>query len=78
MKYYGRDPFGNERGDMQAAQVVWSNFEVRRNPKKKSTPFEVKDFLLKYTEQPKQQTVQQQQSIAKMITIGMGGTVKNG
>lgn len=80
MVYYERDPFGNERADFHAAQAAWATFEVNRNHKKQKKPFQVKDFMPKFDQRHTgpQQTIQQQQMIAKMYTVAMGGTVKNG
>lgn len=78
MAYYNIDPFGNERADYHAAQVAWATFEVRRDRKKKKEAFKVKDFMPNFGNEKPRQTAEQQIAFARMITIGMGGTVKDG
>lgn len=78
MAYYNIDPFGNERLDYQGAKVAWAVFETRRNQKKRKKPFEVKEFMPEFGNEKPRQTAEQQIAFARMITIGMGGTVKDG
>lgn len=78
MVYYNIDPFGNERGDYHAAQVSSIIAEVHRDRKKRKEPYRATDFMPKYGNEKPQQTAEQQIAFARMITIGMGGTVKNG
>lgn len=45
MVYYGMEPFGVERGDLQAGIVASTIANVHRDSKKQKKPFEPQDFM---------------------------------
>jgi hypothetical protein len=49
MAYYRLEPFGDERGDLQAGIVASAVYNVYRDPRK-TDPFEPRDFLLEFAE----------------------------
>lgn len=48
MAYAQIEPFGDERADMRMAILASLIANVNRDPKKKSTPYEVSDFMPKF------------------------------
>lgn len=45
-KYYQREPFGEWRADVRSAQITQMLANINRDPKKRSDPYQIKDFLL--------------------------------
>ena len=45
MAFYNAEPFGGERGDLQAGIVASTVANVNRDPKKKRKPYEPGDFM---------------------------------
>ena len=58
--YYNINPFGPERGDMQAAVGACVTANVNRG--KSTKEYRVSDFVLSF-ETPKQQTLEQQRAL---------------
>lgn len=76
MVYYEGDPFGFERGDIQAARICAILAEIHRNRDMRLTPYEVKDFMPDYGKASrKQQTSEEMLQMAKFITAQMGGVI---
>lgn len=48
MAYYELEPFGMERGDLQAGIVASTVANVNRDPKKQKRPFAPQDFMPKF------------------------------
>jgi hypothetical protein len=76
MVYYEGDPFGFERGDIQAARICAILAEIHRNRDMRLTPYEIKDFMPDYSKASRrQQSPGDMLNLAKEITLAMGGTV---
>jgi hypothetical protein len=75
MAYSQLEPFDERRADARAASICSLLANIHRDPKKRSKPFELTDFLLAFDKddqiaaQPQRQTWQQQKMIAQMIAI---------
>jgi hypothetical protein len=76
--YFALEPFGEERADIRAALVASVIANVNRNPKKRSSPFAVKDFMLRFGEAAgsREQSVEQQLSLVEMLNAAFGGVDK--
>ncbi len=48
MAFYELEPFGAERGDLQAGIVAATVANANRDPKKQKRPFEAQDFMPKF------------------------------
>lgn len=48
--FYGMEPFGDLRGDLQAGVVAATVAEVNRDRKRRREPFTPADFLLRFGE----------------------------
>ena len=46
--FYGLEPFGPERGDLQAGVVAATVANVNRDPKKQKRPYSVQEFMPKF------------------------------
>ena len=46
--FYGLEPFGPERGDLQAGVVAATVANVNRDPKKQKKPYSAQDFMPKF------------------------------
>ena len=46
--FYGMEPFGPERGDLQAGVVAATVANVNRDPKKQKKPYSAQDFMPKF------------------------------
>jgi len=77
MAYNNIEPFGEKRADYRAALIARTIAEVNRNPKKKTTPYKLDDFLLKFggTQQPviKVQTIEEQKAQLLAIHAAFSG-----
>jgi len=72
--YAQLDPFGNERGDLQAGIVASMIANVYRDRKKQRKPFAPADFLPVFERKRKRrQTWQQQLQIVEMLNQAFGG-----
>lgn len=71
------EPFGDERGDWQAALIATITAEVHRDKKKRRKPYQPKDFLLEFQE-PKRQTWQNQLQFVELLNQVFGGEDKRG
>lgn len=69
------EPWGEPRGDLQAAIVAQAVVNMLRDSRR-SRPVKLSDFLLKFGEEEKEQTVEQQQELMKALTAAWGGEVK--
>lgn len=49
MAYYQMEPFGPERGDLQAGIVAATVANVNRDTKKQKKPYSAQDFMPKFT-----------------------------
>lgn len=76
MAYYELEPFGQERGDLQAAIVASTVANVNRDPKK-SKPFKPADFLPNFEKQHKEKpTWQALLEKVRMLNAAFGGREK--
>lgn len=74
-EHYSRiEPFGEQRGDYQAASIATVIANSTRGTKQE--PFKIEDFLLKFEEPKKRQTPDQQLAIARMIAAMYSATQK--
>lgn len=75
-EHYSRiEPFGEQRGDYQAASVATVVANSNRGPKQE--PFKIEDFLLKFEERvSRRQTPEEQLAIARMIAASYSVTDK--
>lgn len=48
MAFYQMEPFGAERGDLQAGIVAATVANVNRDPKKQKKPYSAQDFMPKF------------------------------
>jgi hypothetical protein len=46
--YYRREPFGDRRGDIQAAHIASIVANCSRDPKQRSEPYTIKDMLIRF------------------------------
>ena len=68
--YAELEPFGEIRADYRAASIARTVAEVNRDPKKRSEPFEIEDFLLRFRDEAgrrREQTWQEMKTIAHLI-----------
>jgi hypothetical protein len=72
--YFRLEPFGEDRADIRAALVASVVANVNRNPKKRPKAFAVKDFLLKFDQEQREQGWEQQLSLVEMLNAAFGGT----
>lgn len=73
--YSGVEPFDETRSDIRAAQIVTMLANVNRDPKKKRTPYEIKDFILNFGDDValgrKKKTWQEMKMAAKLwVALG--------
>lgn len=73
--FYGLEPFGVERADLQHGMVAATIANYHRG--KGTQPFAPGDFVLSF-EQPQKQTPQDHADYFKRLTQSMGGTVIGG
>lgn len=75
MAYYKLDPFGGERGDLQAGIVASTVANVNRDSKKRRKPFEPKDFMVDWAAQnePKTADISALMAFVKTANAAMGG-----
>lgn len=48
MAYYGLNPFGDKRGDIQAAIISRTMAEIHRSSKKRPEPYRLDEFMLSF------------------------------
>ncbi len=46
--YYGREPFGERRGDIQAAHIAAVIANCNRDPKQRSEPYTIRDMMIRF------------------------------
>lgn len=71
--YYKYDPFGNDRNDLQACIIAATVANASRDPKETPRPYEPADFMPKFAEEQKEQTLDEMIQFAEMFVIGTGG-----
>jgi len=72
MAYALVEPWGEERADFRAGVVASVTANAYRDPKKRRTPYEPKDFMPSFArKQP--QGWEQQLQIVKLLNVAMGG-----
>lgn len=66
--YADLEPFDEQRGDLRAAQIVWMLAEINRDARKRSQPYQLKDFVLIFGEHEKKtQTWQEQKALLRQM-----------
>ena len=75
MAYYAVEPFGEERADLRNAIVASTIANAYRDPKRRSRPFEPKEFMPEFdrVEKPSRQEWREQLSIAETLNKVFGG-----
>lgn len=73
MGYYLLDPWGGERGDLQAGIVAATMANVNRDAKKQPKPYQPGDFIPQYGPKPPQ-TLEEQKRMVE-IFASMYGTL---
>ena len=76
MAFYQIEPFGAERGDLQAGIVASTVANVHRDPKKKREPFKPADFMPEFGKRPQSQRRpdwQKQLSFVEKLNAAFGG-----
>lgn len=75
------EPFGMERGDVQAARIAQTIANRHRNPDKER-PYPLSEFLLDFTPKPsvspqkrRMTTPQEHKEFFRRLTLAMGGRV---
>lgn len=76
MVYEQVEPFGDRRGDFQAALICMTLANRLRN--KDEQPFKMQDFLLDFERARAEQTMEEQIAFAHMMTIALGGKDRRG
>lgn len=66
--YYGLEPFGGERGDIQAAVVAQTMANIHRDPQRKPAGFTLTDFM-PFADKPQVDT----QTLSERIKAAMKG-----
>jgi hypothetical protein len=67
------EPYGDRRGDYQAALICTTLGNIHRGPK--TSALQLRDFLLDFTPRRRLTTPQQQMEFFKAMTLAVGGTV---
>lgn len=81
MVFSGLSPFTEEREDYRIASIVHAIVNVNRDPKKKRTPYELEEFVLKFGDlevRKRVQTAEQQKQISKQWFMMFSSGDKNG
>jgi hypothetical protein len=74
MAFASLEPFGDARGDLQAAIVASTVANTARDPKKRRRPFAPADFVPDFDRpERRHQTWQEQLSIVTMLNTAFGG-----
>lgn len=75
MAFYQLEPFGPERGDLQAAIVASTVANASRDTKKRRNPFEPSEFMPKFGERPAERSAdwQGQLAMVEMLNAALGG-----
>jgi len=73
MAYYTLEPWGQERGDLRAGIVAATIANANRDAKKRKKPFKPQEFMPQFDK--REQTVDEQLAMARMITEALGGEV---
>jgi len=68
MAYAELEPFGEERADLRMAILASLIANVNRDPKKKSSPYEVSDFMPKFE---KKEPISKEDAIAAIDAMMM-------
>lgn len=71
MAYEQVEPFGDRRGDIQAALICTVLANLWRDEKQQ--PYTLKNFLLEFEQVRAEQTMEEQIAFARMLTIALGG-----
>lgn len=74
MAFYQMEPFGAERGDLQAGIVAATVANVNRDPKKQKKPYSAQDFMPKFQGAGKaEKTPDELRRKWEMIVAAFGG-----
>lgn len=68
MAYAELEPFGEERADLRMATLAALIANIYRDPKQKSTPFEIEDFMPKFE---KKEPISKEDAIAAIDAMMM-------
>lgn len=77
MAYAQLDPFGQERGDLQAGIVAATVANTARDTDKRRRPFRADEFMPSFFEE-KRQTAAEQLRVAQMFAAAGYGVLKGG
>lgn len=66
------DPISDRRADLRAGIIASTVAEVNRDRKRRSRPYEAKDFMPRF-ERAQPQSVEEMIEIAREITLAFGG-----
>lgn len=79
MTFYAKEPFGDRRSDIQSAQICALLANINRNPKKRSQPYRIGEYMLfQEKEEPKKQSPEEVIAIFKGIQQGFKKKKKRG
>jgi hypothetical protein len=73
--YARLNPFGEERGDLQAGIVAATVANTARDPKRRPRPFRARDFMPEFRSEG-QQTMEEQLQIARMYAAAGYGELR--
>lgn len=74
MAYYTIEPFGVERGDLQAGLVAAAIYNVHRDPKRRRQPFTPADFLLEFPPEEEIAAAADDRSVFEKLKRALGLT----
>ena len=79
LAYNTLEPFGDERSDLQAALIASTIANSVRDDKLRPQQYEIADFLLDFSREPKKpQTSAQMEAVLMEATLATGGRVIRG
>lgn len=75
--YYRLEPFGEERADLRAGIIASTMANTARDPKKHSKPFEPREFMPQFDDEPMDEEQEQEALWAKVnaVMFALGGVV---